>query len=535
MINILPLPTAIKDSQRFQLFKTDTNVFCAPTETTTARLLITKIGKIVENYNGKILPLVADCDNLDGSAQGIYFISVSSLGDECYELKIKEGKIMIFAGTQAGFYYGSQSLLQLFPKPQLNDIVTLPQIHVTDSPKYAWRGLMLDEARHFFGKDEVMRLIDILSEIKINKFHWHLTDDQGFRLQLDCYPQLTAIGSKRANTQLGGFYGKSFSGQEYSAYYTKDEITEVIEYARLRAVEIIPEISMPGHATAMIAALPSLQCTEKPLVVSTTFGNISNLICATNPHVYDILENIITEVGKLFPSKYIHLGGNDIDFSAWESCPQCTKYMQDNNFKTSRELLGAFFNRMNDILRKIGKTTIIYSSAYSHNLDGDIILQYNSVTQLSEVVDAYKTGRKIILSPPNTYYLDYPNAFLAFSTIYKSSLPPKEFSDSSDNILGVEAALWSEWIYEREKIDVCLFPRIHAVAEKSWSNCVSAKNFKQFASRVQFATDGLARNNVTFYRAYCHKPNIFKRAIIRWQYLHKDQYLEVKQNRKLPQ
>lgn len=269
---------------------------------------------------------------------------IPEIGEEGYNLKIREKRILIEGNTSAGIFYGIQTLRQLLPKEiesqkAVSSIKWLvPGVSIKDYPRFKWRGFMLDEARHFMGTNVVKKLLELMALHKLNKFHWHLVDDQGWRIQIDKYPKLTEIGSKRELKPKRGEVQNTEEANVYGGFYTKEEIKEIIAYAKERCIEVIPEIEMPGHSSSVLAAYPELSCTGGPFEVPTRWGIFADVYCPGNEQVYDFLKDVLDEVIELFPSQIIHIGGDEVPKIRWRSCQKCREKRKKEGFTKYKEL-----------------------------------------------------------------------------------------------------------------------------------------------------------------------------------------------------
>lgn len=414
-------------------------------------------------------------------------IEETNLGQEGYILEIDKNGISITSEGENGIYYGEQTLIQIFEQyPE-----GVPFVKITDTPKYNYRGFMLDCSRHFFTVKEIKKQLDVLAKLKINIFHWHLTDDQGWRIEIDKYPLLTEVGSKRKQT---GKDSKPIEG-----YYTKKEIKEIIKYCDERFINIIPEVDMPGHFKAAIAAYPYISCREEKIYVGEGFGISPDIACGGKKATYDFCYDILDEIAELFPYKYIHLGGDEALKLYWLDCDHCQGMMKEQNLQNEEELQGYFMSKMVEYLSNKGKKVINWNDAMrGGNLEGDITVQYwKESKECKEVVEREaKNGRDIIISPFFSYYLDYPHAMTPLSKTYNY-----EINDTlKENVIGLEAPLWTEFVTNEKKLEEMAYPRIIAVAERAWSE---ENLYKSFLERLESFKKVLDRYNIN----YNKKPN----------------------------
>jgi hexosaminidase len=415
--------------------------------------------------------------------------SLTGLGNEGYQLSIRPEGIDIRSVSPTGVFYGVQTLGQMLPVingEQMPDQVELLVMEIEDRPRYPWRGFMLDEGRHFRGKEAVKRLLDVIAALKMNIFHWHLTEDQGWRVEIKKYPLLTEIGAKRPGTvpSLVGMFSKRHDGVPHQGFYTQDDIREIVAYAAERHITVVPEIEMPGHSVAALAAYPEYSCREEPLEVRTAFGISQDVYCVGNEATFGFLEDILDEVIALFPGKYIHLGGDEVPRVRWRKCPKCQQRMVDEGLTDEIELHGYLINRMSNYLFERGKEVIGWNENLIDGLHPDFIIQYWYRGEQA-VAEAIRNGRRVIVSPYFDYYLDHSYSLTPLSRTYAYQ-PGFEGLDGAraSSILGVEAPLWTEFVPNQARLDFQTFPRLLAVAETGWTNRPK-KDTKDFFARYQ--------------------------------------------------
>lgn len=427
----------------------------------------------------------------EGEAPAIRFTFDRAItATEGYTLSINPEGVDIKAGTPAGLLYGAETLRQLLPpgleKAPLTDEATLPCLRIEDAPRFEYRGFMLDVSRHFFGVETIKRLLDRMALLKLNRFHWHLSDSQGWRVQSEQYPELTEIGSKREGTLVYGWLlgKKQIKDEIYEGYYTKEQIREVVAYAKERGIEVIPEIDLPGHAIALLSSLPGLSCTGQPLKPATGEHPANDLVCAGKESTYPILFGILDEIVELFPFKTFHIGGDEADKSSWKRCPDCQKKMKELGLKNENELQGYFMNRIAEHLLAKGCRVICWNDGLSKAALPELICQYWIFFNKKETVRQVREGRKVIYSYVRGYYLDYAYHNFGLENSYSLGAGEREFGAAgAKNVIGVEAPLWSEMVYDEDRIDWQMFPRILAAAESAWTDD-SLKDYNDFLSRL---------------------------------------------------
>ena len=422
---------------------------------------------------------------------------------EDYELIVSPKNIFLKAQSKKGLFYAVQSLLQLMPVEvfsngaQKNVIWSVPCVEINDVPSLPWRGYMLDVSRHFFPKETILRQIDLLALYKINRFHLHLTDDQGWRVEIKKYPKLTEIGAWQILD----------NGKKQGGFYTQQDLKEIVEYAKEREVMIIPEIDMPGHSLGAIAAYPELSCHGNPVSVRTTAGVSADNMCPSNEKVYTFVSDVLDEIIALFPSPYIHIGGDEAQKGNWMKCPRCTAKAgvgKNSSDKSDREKIHAlqdeFIGRVNTLVKQHGKTMIgwdeIVENEAIENIEGAVIQSWRSAYPGFR---AAEKGHKIILSPGTTFYLDYPNGQRGIDRIYNMVVHDKYWKHffNIENLMGVESPLWTESVATQNQVDYMTWPRMLALAELGWTE-ISYRNYDEFKLRLKENEKRLDRLGVNY-------------------------------------
>jgi len=433
--------------------------------------------------------------------------------DEGYKLSVQKDLIVLEAKTPQGIFYGMQTLRQLLPfqieRPYLSNIAwTVPCVEIEDAPRFAYRGLMLDVCRYFMPKEFVFKFIDMLAYHKMNTFHWHLTNDQGWRIEIKKYPKLTQIGAFRNRTLEGRYSSpekRKWDNTRYGGFYTQDDIKEVVAYAQKRFVTVIPEIEMPGHAKAALASYPELSCTGGPFEVEGLWGVFNDIYCPKD-ETFTFLENVLSEVIDLFPSQYIHIGGDEAPKLRWQNCAHCQDLIKKEGLKDEHELQSYFIKRIEKFVESKGKRII----GWDEILEGGLAPNATVMSWRGEAggIEAAKQDHDVIMTPNTYVYLDYyqadpktqPLAIGGFVPLWKTysynpvpaSLTPAE----AKHILGVQGNIWTEYIPDTKQAEYMAFPRGAAVAEIGWSP-QSARNYTEFKQRMiqQFKRyDGIGWN-----------------------------------------
>ena len=389
-------------------------------------------------------------------------------GDEAYRLDIGEGGATITASGERGLLWGVQTLRQLLPAGKQASM-RLPCLRIEDAPALAYRGQMLDVARHFFPVEFVKRQLDVLSYYKINTFRWHLTDDQGWRIRIERYPRLTGIGGWRSEPD----------GRRHGGYYTQDDVREVVEYARRRGIMVIPEIEMPGHATAALVAYPELACAPPPAQVPSAFGVHDDIFCAGKEETFRFLENVLDEVVALFPAPYLHIGGDEAPKARWQACDACQTLMRREGLKDEGELQSWFVRRIQRYLRGKGRTLVGWDEILEGGADRDAVIEVWRGE--AEGRKALENGNRIVNAGP--YYLDGLQDQVGLRELYsRDPLADPAYRAAGAQVWGAEAPLWSERITPLNG-EAMLYPRMLAFAEIAW-NAGRPRDFDEFRRRL---------------------------------------------------
>ncbi len=386
------------------------------------------------------------------------------INEEGYILVIDD-IIKISARSEAGLFYGVQTLKQLVTEHYRKDLAkaVIQKLVVKDEPRFAYRGFMFDCARHFFPVEVIKAYIEAISVQKMNVFHWHLTEDQGWRIEISAYPKLTEVGSKRRET-MG-------DKTPHEGYYSKKDVAEIVKYAADRYVTVIPEFDMPGHTRSAVASYPELGCYGKQVEVSTKFGIHKEILCGGKDSAYDFVYAVLKEFGEMFPARYVHLGGDEAIKLEWYNCPDCQMKIKELGLRDEEDLQGYMTNSAVNYLKTMDKTAICWNeSANSGMLDESVVLQFwADGKENANVIREVKSGRKIIVSRFNPYYLDYPYSMWTLKETYEFEPVFKEISDYECNVLGVETPIWTEWVDNTDTLSFRVFPRLCAIAESGWS------------------------------------------------------------------
>lgn len=444
----------------------------------------------------------------------------TNLGAEGYDLVVTPDSVVIRAPTQAGLFYGVQTLFQLLPPEIFSSNVVrgvdweMPCVQIEDWPRFKWRGLMLDVSRHFFNKSEVETVLDAMALHKLNVFHWHLTDDQGWRIEIKKYPRLTGIGAWRPGVGFG-FAPNSTTAYrpdgDYGGFYTSADIHEVVKYAAARHITVVPEIEMPGHSTAALEAYPQFSCTGGPFAMPLTGGIFNGIYNPANEETFKFLDDVLTEVFQLFPDKYIHLGGDEVPKETWKNSPACQALMKQEGLTNEDQLQGWFMRRMGKFVSGHGRTMIGWSEILQGGLASNAVV----MDWIGGAKEAASAGHDVVMSPTACCYLDFyqstnratePSAAtwggtLTLRKVYSfDPMPTNLPSQLQSHILGTQGNLWTEWVPNLEHAEYMIFPRECAIAEITWSS-ESSHNWDDFMHRLQIHVQRLDELGINYRRA----------------------------------
>ncbi|MHA4811123.1 family 20 glycosylhydrolase [Flavitalea flava] len=466
--------------------------------------------------------------------------------DGRYTLKVTSSTISVTGDNPSGTFYGMQTLIQLLPVDASGvtpdpagakeatagpmGIPTgdlhIPAVAIEDYPRFGYRGLHLDVGRHFFGVDFVKRYIDYIALHKMNYFHWHLTEDQGWRIEIKKYPELTRAGACRNGTIIGHHPGTGNDSIRYCGYYTQDEIRDVVKYASDRYITILPEIELPGHSSAALTAYPQLGCTGGPYQVQQTWGVFKDVFCAGNDSTFQFLQDVLDEVMDLFPSPYIHIGGDECPKTSWKTCPKCQKRIKDNKLKDENELQSYFVQRIEKYINAKGRQMI----GWDEILEGGLAPNATVMSWRGEQggIDAAKQKHKVIMTPGEYVYFDHaqrPNddsltigGFLPLKKVYQyEPVPGGLTAEQAELVWGAQANVWSEYMANTSKVEYMLFPRLSALSEVLWSP-KEKKDWPDFEQRLQtqYIRYRLWKSN--YYQAYMPpRDTLVREKLAAWQ------------------
>lgn len=518
-IHVIPQPQSVEARKGTFTLKKDTRIyipeglegwdvpaqyFTALTATSTGYRLVTQPMKKFKDPKGNAIHLVFD---------------PAIVSDEGYRLEVKSASVVIWAKTPAGAFYGIQTLRQLLP-PEFGGTRSYGGVKweascclITDSPRFSYRGMHLDVGRHYFQPVFIKKYIDLLALYKYNTFHWHLTEDQGWRIEIKKYPELQRVASCRNETLLG-HYGDQphrFDGRKYCGFYTQREIKDIVEYAQKRFITIIPEIEMPGHSLAALSAYPELGCTGGPYEAATKWGVFDDVFCAGNDKTFHFLDDVLAEVTELFPGKYIHIGGDECPKTRWNACEKCKKRMKDEGLKDAHELQSYFIRRIEKLLAVRNRKLIGWDEILEGGLAPTATVM--SWRGTDGGIAAARAGHDAIMTPGSHCYFDHyqsdpsqePTAIGGLTTLEKvysyEPVPDGLTPDQARRILGAQGNVWTEYMSKPEQVEYMAFPRACALAEAVWTN-KDRRNWTDFARRIQQHMNRLDAAGVKFSKSF---------------------------------
>ncbi len=440
------------------------------------------------NYLSSFLKTAKDAN--DGA---IKINKDSKIRKEGYTLNVSPDGVVISASDERGAFYGAVTLkILLMQAKQGNGVAVVNGTYIYDYPRYLYRGGQIEESRHFFGKDAVIRALDSFALLKLNKMHWHLSDDQGYRIESDEFPLLNEIASKRKYEYLSAEGNRSKHpamqkrGDEYFHYYKKSEIREIVEYANKLCIDIIPEIDIPGHTVAFLAAYNELSCLKGNYEVHCESGITKDVLCVSSEFTINFVEKLLKEVSELFPYEYFHIGGDEASkgHKIWEKeCPSCQQAIKDLGLKNGAELQTHFMNRINNMFKEMGKKCIVWNDGITESTDDDITCHY-WVYRGNAWKRRENNKRNFIVSPCPRLYFDYNHATSSLKKVYNYKVEKSGFLNNQ-NVWGIEFETWAEWIVTESGWQNTVYPRIFAVSESAWTED-NKKNYKDFYKRLNF-------------------------------------------------
>lgn len=437
--------------------------------------------------------------------------ALKSEKEEAYSLYINKDSITIVGKDTVGVFRGLQTLIQLFPfNTKSFTTFSLPCVRIVDEPRFSYRGNHLDVARHFFSASYIKKYIDWLAWYKFNYFHWHLTDDQGWRIEIKAFPKLQSIAAYREETLVGHYGTNQYDGKRYGGYYTQEEIKDIVKYATDRFITVIPEIEMPGHAMAVLSAYPELGCKDTVYKAATTWGVFDDVFCGGNLKTYEFLEKVLDEVCTLFPSYYINIGGDECPKVRWQECQKCQAKIKAEHLKNEEELQSYLVRRMEKYLQKKGRSIIGWDEILEGGVTQDAIVM--AWRGEAEGIKAVKLGNRVIMTPTNYCYIDYAErknedslvigGYVPLEKVYSFSVAPKELNSQEQKlIIGGQANVWTEYITNPAKLEYMVFPRLAAMSESLWTYPLQ-KEYSKFLKKTLLQLDAYKMNNTNYSNAF---------------------------------
>ena len=496
---IIPVPNSITHSKSHFILNENTGITSNEDFEVSTRFLKT----FIEKGSGIKLKF----------GEEINFIKDSTIHPEAYVLNISDKYIKIKASSDKGAFYAVQTLRQLMPSSledgsYKDEKIRIEAVFIEDQPQFSYRGMHLDVGRHMYSVDFIKKYIDALAMLKMNTFHWHLTEDQGWRIEIKKYPKLQDVAAYRDETLIGHYSDQphQFDGKKYGGYYTQEEIKDIVTYAQERFITIIPEIEMPGHSQAAIAAYPELGCTGAQVNVAEKWGVFEEIYC-TKDETFNFLEDVLDEVLELFPSQYIHIGGDEAPKTRWKACSSCQARMKSEGLKDEHELQNYFITRMEKYLNSKGRQIIGWDEILEGGLAPNATVMSWRGTE--GAIEAAKSGHKVVMTPTSHCYFDYYQSdnedepiaiggFLPLEKVYSFNPIPKELTDKeSKYVLGAQGNIWTEYMPTEKQVEYMTFPRILAMSEVLWSTYKS-KDYRDFVKRLENFHERLDVLNVNY-------------------------------------
>ena len=508
MFNIIPQPVSILTNSDRKGFTLHAGTIISPYSFSEDFVKFVR-----KNFNKKI------CIHEDtGEEKSIILTLDESFEyDEGYTLKCENKRVYINAKTENGLFYGLQTLKQML----LQKEGKLPYTEILDYPRFSYRGFMLDCGRYFYPVEDVKKIVDLMALHKLNVLHWHLTEDQGWRVEIKKYPLLTEKGSMRSHT--------NFNHKSHGGYYTQEDIKEIVAYCHERKIKVIPEYDIPGHSVAAISCYPYLSCLDRDLEVATHWGVKHDILCAGKETTYQFVYDVIDELIELFPDKIIHIGGDEAVKMRWKNCPHCQKAIKDNNLRDEDHLQMFFMAKVNDYLKEKGYSSMMWNYDKIENADTltpDIAWDICGMGDDDDLVkNELKRGRKLINTKCYPYYFDFPYGWNTLKMVCEDN---GALTDKDEETWGIEAQMWTEYVPDMKRLEFLTFPRLGAMAENAWAE-KGYPSFSTFLHKAPTYYNLLDAYNVNYAPLkkacpsffYKHASSLwFKRRVFHWQGLH---------------
>lgn len=508
MFNIIPQPVSIAVNPEKEGFSLERETVITPFP------FAEDFIEFVKKLFGKSIKL-KDTENEESAV--ILTLDSSVPQNEGYSLCCRDGKAFINAKTENGLFLGLQTLKQML----LQSGGKIPYTEINDFPRFEYRGYLLDTGRYFYKKEDIKRIVDLMALHKLNVLHWHLTEDQGWRIEIKKYPLLTEKGSKRSHT--------NFNCIPHSGYYTQEDVKEIVAYCHERKIKVIPEFDVPGHCVSAIACYPYLSCFDRKLNVATHWGVKHDILCAGKESTYQFVFNVLDEIMELFPDKIIHIGGDEAVKTRWKLCPHCQAEMKKHSLKTEDELQMLFMSRVSDYLKEHGYSSVMWnydSVGGAEHLSPDIAWTVCKDTDENNAIRTeLNRGRKLINTRTRPYYLDFPYGWNSLESVCNAN---PALTDNDSETWGIEGCMWTEYVSDMKRLEFLTFPRLGAIAEVAWAEKGYA-SYSSFANKINDYYRLLDAFNVNYAKLSkaCPSPVYktasslwFNRRVLHWQGLH---------------
>ncbi len=509
--SVIPVPASIHEVSPGTCLITSSSTILCDTEVERSALYL---AGYCQNFYNLDLKMIANMNS--GKDPGlIRMVSDPEMDPGHYTLQVSADGIVI-RGSGEGIFYGVQSLIQMMPVPPIHHDsgIRIAYVYLEDGPRFGYRGMLLDVSRHFFSIDFLKRYVDFAAWHKLNYLHLHLTDDQGWRIESRKYPLLNEIGSWREGTMKGIWPGTGNDSIRHGGYYTREQLSDLITYAQDRYVTVVPEIEMPGHALAALASYSWLGCTGGPYRVKETWGAGQDVFCAGKESTYEFLEEVLDEVMEIFPSEYIHIGGDECPKERWENCAACQERIKAEGLNGEDELQSYLIERIEQFIRSMGRTLIGWDEILEGGITQETVVMSWRGDGEQGCLEAVRTGHRVILSPSYGFYLDYPQTSREDSlaadwggvtslskTYHYEPVNDKLKPGEAGYILGGQANVWTEYINNEAKAEYMTFPRLSAVSEVLWSPS-GARNWEHFKERLELQYDRYSLWGIRFNPAH---------------------------------
>ena len=509
--NLIPLPKEVTPSTGQFTVKKSTSVGFSNAEFAPSAELLREY---IQGASG--FPISAKATQ----SATIQFSQNNSLGEEAYTLEVRASKIKIQAKSGKGAFYALQTLLQLMPAQiyagtKLTGVIAIPNVLIKDEPRFSYRGLMLDVGRYYYPVASVKRFLDLMAVYKMNTFHWHLTEDQGWRIEIKKYPLLTSISSVRKQSMLGHYKDLQYDGKPHGGFYTQEEVKDIVAYAAKKYIEVIPEIEMPGHSQAVLAAYPQFGANADKIYQVKTKWGVSEDVLFPREETFTFLEDVLTEVMALFPGQYIHIGGDECPKTQWKESKFCQDLIKKLGLKDEHELQSYFIRRIDKFVTSKGKKLLGWDEILEGGLSPNAMVMSWRGTKGG--IEAAKQNHDVVMSPNSYFYLDYYQAdsktepiaiggYLPLSKCYSFEPNlPELTAEEAKHVVGIQANLWTEYISNIAYAEYMTYPRALALSEIAWS-AKETKNYPDFKKRLTGHLPAMDAMKINYSKAFLNQP-----------------------------